>query len=447
MKKRKVSAKFIVISLLIAVLAFAVLWETLSSNITGQSVSENSLAAHYTLDGNLEDSSGNNFNGECADLLCPSAENGEIESAYYFNGSNSINLGELTFTEGTDRLSVGLWVKKGEPLNAGSTQLINKDRSGFLQWRIIRDIYGRFSFSIHNGTAIYSATSEKFDNGEWHHVVGVYNSTALMIYVDGVLRGSTLASGKIRDNYNHVVCIGGEAHNCNNPAAAKFIGSIDEVRIYNYALSGSQVTSLYSSNDEGTAKTYSKCVDMKCVAVSGEGSNECSDDSGCVFLEEENETEIILEENETEILGENITNITETNLTGNTSIQDCVPEYSCELKPERCPESGIQTKVCKDVKCGDRDYLQEIGCLYGACSGCEIEDDCYPFGYRISVSGNYAYCDYDSSINGGILRSQKMGNDVCENGFECRSNLCVDNVCIERGLFSKFLEWLKSFFG
>ena len=63
-------------------------------------------------------------------------------------------------------------------------------------------------------------------------------------------------------------------------------------------------------------------------------------------------------------------------------------------------------------------------------SGCTLNNKCYPYGYRKSSQ----YCKEDSQFT-----KQTENNIACENNFECKSNVCVDNKCINQGLFEKFL--------
>ena len=72
------------------------------------------------------------------------------------------------------------------------------------------------------------------------------------------------------------------------------------------------------------------------------------------------------------------------------------------------------------------------------CDGCLDSDNvCLPIGTRTEVE----FCDVDSSF-----KSQKIETGQCNNNFECGSNLCVDNQCIEKGVFTKILGWFKNLF-
>jgi len=73
------------------------------------------------------------------------------------------------------------------------------------------------------------------------------------------------------------------------------------------------------------------------------------------------------------------------------------------------------------------------------CDGmCELDGRCYDLGYR--KSGDY--CSDDYSFVG-----QKTAGAVCDNSFECSSNVCVDGECISSSLLRKILSWFRGIFG
>ena len=79
------------------------------------------------------------------------------------------------------------------------------------------------------GPVSYSATLE----GGWHHVAGVYNGSTAKIYLDGNAVQSLNRSGSFTPSALGIgsTPTGGEYFN----------GKLDDVRIYNYALSAEQV--------------------------------------------------------------------------------------------------------------------------------------------------------------------------------------------------------------
>jgi len=72
------------------------------------------------------------------------------------------------------------------------------------------------------------------------------------------------------------------------------------------------------------------------------------------------------------------------------------------------------------------------------CNGCELNNKCYTFGFRIENN----YCDDNSST----FINQKTPNSICNNNFECDSNLCINNQCVSGSLWQKILNWFSHLF-
>jgi len=81
-------------------------------------------------------------------------------------------------------------------------------------------------------------------NGNWYHIVGVYDSvnTKLKIFLDSV-KTEVTASGAITDS-NSIFYIG---LNSNNTAEG-FDGEIDDVAVFNRALTDAEVLSIYNGS-------------------------------------------------------------------------------------------------------------------------------------------------------------------------------------------------------
>lgn len=76
--------------------------------------------------------------------------------------------------------------------------------------------------------------------------------------------------------------------------------------------------------------------------------------------------------------------------------------------------------------------------VQNSCSGCVLEDECYPYGFRLDED----YC----SVSGEFVM-QFEDESICANHFECGSNLCIDNQCVESGLFTRIANWFRNLFG
>lgn len=85
------------------------------------------------------------------------------------------------------------------------------------------------------------------------------------------------------------------------------------------------------------------------------------------------------------------------------------------------------------------EVYDKIDSLFGfsICNGCSLDNKCYNRGYR--KSGQFC------SENKQFI-NQKDANEICDNNFECSSNLCIDRKCISNGIWQKFLTWLQKLF-
>ena len=98
------------------------------------------------------------------------------------------------------------------------------------------------TYNTSNSTGSARATIAKSGTaGKWQHVVGTYDGTNTKIYVDGELKGTTALSGTVAANTAQVVL--GAYYNY----GAKFDGKIAQVRVYQTALSSSEVKTNYDA--------------------------------------------------------------------------------------------------------------------------------------------------------------------------------------------------------
>lgn len=112
--------------------------------------------------------------------------------------------------------------------------------------------------------------------------------------------------------------------------------------------------------------------------------------------------------------------------------EDVLLEYFCDF------DEGREVVKTKHQSC--LDSCVDGACIKGKneCPGCFFEEGCYSFGFR----KNGAYCDREELSFANQLESE----NICENNFECGSNLCVSGTCVDEGVFKKFLNWFKGIF-
>jgi hypothetical protein len=172
----------------------------------------------------------------------PAWTTGVNGNALQFNNSY-VDTGASLVDTAVQNYSVAAWVRIDD-LNGFQTA-VSQDgdaNSGyFLQYS---DQDDRFAFSFVGARALAPAPPTP---GQWYHLVGVRDAAAgtLKLYVDGALVGQTSA------------CLGSPATGHTVIGRAKYggnqvdfwRGAIDQVHVYDRALSDAEVTQLYSSGN------------------------------------------------------------------------------------------------------------------------------------------------------------------------------------------------------
>ena len=106
-----------------------------------------------------------------------------------------------------------------------------------------------------DGTDYTADSSAVTATGEWTHVVGTDDGTNIKLYVNGALIDTVSASGlTVPDTLNSVYI--GRSHEGFGGINPYFDGYIDEVAIFNSALSASQVSSIYNGGEPQSLASY-----------------------------------------------------------------------------------------------------------------------------------------------------------------------------------------------
>ena len=147
----------------------------------------------------------------------------------------------------TEEMTVELWVWDEQFIEWGGYMVAVQDNGAFEKGWLIGTRWKAFSFALSSdgaddgdGLLTYLNSANTYDVNEWHHVVGTYDGKEMKIYVDGKLEGtSSVQSGVI--NYPDRIFFSMGAYKDDNE---DFVhkGMIDEVRLYDRALSEKEVS-------------------------------------------------------------------------------------------------------------------------------------------------------------------------------------------------------------
>src|SRR5205085_2343591 len=83
------------------------------------------------------------------------------------------------------------------------------------------------------------------NDGTWHHVVAARLGSTLSLYLDGALAAESSSSGVTNVNGANPFVVGA------SPCASAYTGAIDEIHIFNRALTQAEVQSIYNAGSAG----------------------------------------------------------------------------------------------------------------------------------------------------------------------------------------------------
>jgi len=92
------------------------------------------------------------------------------------------------------------------------------------------------------------------NDDRWHHVAGVHDGTRVYLYVDGKLDVLSEASGNINTNSCKVLIGENNQARTEQGQDRSFNGFLDDVRVYDYALSESEIITLYACKELDTTR-------------------------------------------------------------------------------------------------------------------------------------------------------------------------------------------------
>ncbi|MBN2312518.1 MAG: hypothetical protein JXM79_01225 [Sedimentisphaerales bacterium] len=206
------------------------------------------LVLHYAFDGNANDSTGANPGTAFGGATYGS---GKIGQAINLDGVDDyVAIGNLHYASGGHTaVTVCAWVRT----TSGADQIIASfDRNEYWRLEINGDGAGPgqvgWDVMTDTGQVDYSSDA-RVDDGQWHHIAGTFDNGTLTIYVDGNAHkpasgGLTYGTGNTRYGY---VGLGSEStdFNADPRTPASFVsGAIDDVRIYERALTHGEIAGL-----------------------------------------------------------------------------------------------------------------------------------------------------------------------------------------------------------
>ena len=182
------------------------------------------------------DSSGSGNHGTCEGDTCPDAGLPGISGyAIEFDGDDFITIPDSPELNPQNAVSISAWIY---PNDWNSNRRILQKGSGDNQYRFLAEGYA-FHLDIYS---VGRVTTDLPLSGVWHHVVGVYDGARMQIWIDGQPSAETPATGQIPVT-SEPLFIGTKYAGA--PPSDFFNGKMDQVAIFDRALTPAEIISLY----------------------------------------------------------------------------------------------------------------------------------------------------------------------------------------------------------
>jgi outer membrane lipoprotein-sorting protein len=217
------------------------------------SVTDPNLVGWWKFDGNANDSSGNGNNG--AEKGDPTYVAGKIGQAISFDGRGDRIEVPATFAGNPElypakAISISAWVRTTVPASTLCSMIRHEFHFTPLQtfadsaWAVA--FTGRYGFMVRRRSGF---DWSKINDGKWHYCAITYNNGIHEVWIDG--------TKEVSENYgpfplwtgdDQPWVFGGKERG--EGGGEYYPGELDDVRIYNCALSKGEITTLYNEGKE-----------------------------------------------------------------------------------------------------------------------------------------------------------------------------------------------------
>lgn len=215
-------------------------------------VIDDDLVCYLPMNGNAKDLSHFANNGVVQGASLTTGRNSRPNTAYQLDGiSNDIVISNSTLLDTIHQITLTAWIKPVSFAGAGNNAIIEKAYyshvNPYYQYKLgitgdqRLNLPGSFLFCLSIKSTYQNVTSNAgaWTPGNWYFVAGTYDGSVMKLYINGNQVASLPMTGKI-DNWGTDIYLG-KVNNAN----AYTPGTLGDLRIYNRALSSSEINALY----------------------------------------------------------------------------------------------------------------------------------------------------------------------------------------------------------
>jgi prepilin-type N-terminal cleavage/methylation domain-containing protein len=219
---------------------------------SGGCATDNGLVAEWLFNGNANDTSGSGMNGTVNGATLSAGRSGQTNTAYAFSGATQyISLASsvpINFTNG--QFSVSTWVNISTlPAAATWYDILSSTGTGDWSFGINATAAGVGRAMMTKVSQTDSPAGPTVEQNSWKMLTAVYtygpSPSTVEYYIDGVSTGSVNWNHSTQGSFTPVTKrIGSRA------SSGYFRGAIDELRVYNRALTAAEITSLFAAGPQ-----------------------------------------------------------------------------------------------------------------------------------------------------------------------------------------------------
>lgn len=301
----------------------------------------NGLVAWYPFNGNANDESGNGNDGVVNGATLTTDRNGNINSAFSFNGvldhieiphSNSINQNEISISlyfnadDFIGDLNQNVLVSKREYSGWGNSYELGLGKDPNTCWsdpNCDNSIYTLYTSENVNYILSYSSNNA-LQNGEWYNIVYTHDNSTVKFYLNGNLVLIQASNGLFNTNNTLPLWFGARP---GGGGRHFYNGVLDDIAIYNRALTQEEITALYTStpvNGGGGSTTTASVppgIPYQAVVRNSNGQVAANTAVTAKFTLHQNTTDGAVEYQETHALTTNAQGLISTVLGQGTAVQ------------------------------------------------------------------------------------------------------------------------------
>ncbi|HEY3438700.1 MAG TPA: PKD domain-containing protein [Actinotalea sp.] len=179
------------------------------------------------------------------------AISGDTDTAATFDGTSNGTTANVQPTNAPDSFSVEAWVKTTSTRGGKIVGFGNKGTgtSSAADRHLYMDNAGKLYFGIQSSAVQTITSPSAYNNGQWHHVVGTFGAGTMRLFVDGKQVAERGDISWVRAYWGWWR-IGGDRLTgwTNKPTSDYLAASIDDVAVYDGALSATRVLAHYTAS-------------------------------------------------------------------------------------------------------------------------------------------------------------------------------------------------------